>query len=124
MTAIERPALVEVQRGQVMLSTTLTPAQLAAATKVDVYDPDRGSDPDNGYQRRASTTRMAQAAAFYGEGTEKRQGRVFEDRRGLMPNPIIANIRPDEGEEEALTVDGSGFPPGVLITFYNHADEA
>ncbi len=103
MTAIERPALVEVQRGQVMLATTLTPAQLAAATKVDVYDPDRGSDDDNGYQRRASTTRMAQAAAFYGDGTEKRQGRVFEDRRGLMPNPIIANIRRPTSRVKPLT---------------------
>lgn len=131
MTAIERHALVEVQRGQVMLSTTLTPAQLAAATKVDVYDPDRGSDPDNGYQRRASTTRMAQAAAFYGEGTEKRQGRVFEDRRGLMPNPIIANVRPGDDDDEGITAgetDGvftdGAFPAGVQLTFYSDADRA
>jgi DGQHR domain-containing protein len=124
MTAIERPALVEVQRGQVMLSTTLTPAQLAAATEVDVYDPDRGSDPDNGYQRRASTTRMAQAAAFYGEGSEKRQGRVFEDRRGLMPNPIIANVRPgdDDGEEITAGETDRVFPAGVQLTFYSDAD--
>jgi DGQHR domain-containing protein len=124
MTAIERPALVEVQRGQVMLSTTLTPSQLAAATKVDVYDPDRGSDPDNGYQRRASTTRMAQAAAFYGEGTEKRQGRVFEDRRGLMPNPIIANIRPADGEYLGAGTEPTDgvFPPGVQLTFYSDVD--
>jgi len=124
MTAIERPALVEVQRGQVMLSTTLTPAQLATATKVDVYDPDRGSDPDNGYQRRASTTRMAQAAAFYGEGTEKRQGRVFEDRRGFMPNPIIANVRPGDDDGEEVMADGADrvFPAGVRLTFYSDAD--
>lgn len=122
MTAIERPALVEVQRGQVMLATTLTPAQLAAATKVDVYDPDRGSDDDNGYQRRASTTRMAQAAAFYGDGTEKRQGRVFEDRRGLMPNPIIANIRPADEPGEAADEGDDAFPPGVQLTFYSDAD--
>src|SRR5260370_17383043 len=94
MTAIERPAVVEVQRGQVMLSTTLTPAQLAAATKVDVYDPDRGSDPDNGYQRRASTTRMAQAAAFYGAGAEKRQGRGFGGPRRLTPHPLLARSPP------------------------------
>ncbi len=126
MTAIERPALVEVQRGQVMLSTTLTPAQLAAATKVDVYDPDRGADDDNGYQRRASTTRMAQAAAFYGEGTEKRQGRVFDDRRGLMPNPIIANVRPRQGEDdEVVAGEADGiFPVGVQLTFYSEADRA
>jgi DGQHR domain-containing protein len=125
MPTIERPALVEVQRGQVMLSTTLTPAQLAAATKVDVYDPDRGSDDDNGYQRRASTTRMAQAAAFYGEGTEKRQGRDFDDRRGLMPNPIIANVRPgddDEGEEIVAGETDGVFPAGVQLTFYSDAD--
>jgi DGQHR domain-containing protein len=122
MTAIERPALVEVQRGQVMLATTLTPAQLAAATKVDVYDPDRGSEDDNGYQRRASTTRMAQAAAFYGDGTEKRQGRVFEDRRGLMPNPIIANIRPADEPDEAANEGEDVFPPGVQLTFYSDAD--
>jgi DGQHR domain-containing protein len=122
MTAIERPALVEVQRGHLMLATTLTPAQLAAATKVDVYDPDRGSDDDNGYQRRASTTRIAQAAAFYGDGIEKRQGRVFEDRRGLMPNPIIANIRPADEPDEAADVGDDAFPPGVQLTFYSDAD--
>ncbi len=124
MNTIERPALVEVQRGQVMLATTLTPAQLAAATEVDVYEPARGSDDDNGYQRRASTTRMAQAAAFYGEGTEKRQGRVFEDRRGLMPNPIIANIRPVGEPGEASDEDADVFPPGVRLTFYSDADRA
>lgn len=124
MTAIERPALVEVQRGQVMLATTLTPAQLAAASRVDVYDPARGTDDDNGYQRRASTTRMAQAAAFYGDGTEKRQGRVFEDRRGLMPNPIIANIRPGDDEEAAGEASEGAFPPGVQLTFYSDADRA
>jgi DGQHR domain-containing protein len=122
MSTIERPALVEVQRGQVMLATTLTPAQLAAATEVDVYEPARGSDDNNGYQRRASTTRMAQAAAFYGEGTEKRQGRVFEDRRGLMPNPIIANIRPAGQPGEAPDEDADAFGPGVQLTFYSEAD--
>jgi DGQHR domain-containing protein len=123
MATIERPALIEVQRGQVMISTTLTPAQLEQYAKVDAYDPERGTDPGNGYQRRASGARIAQAADFYGEGQVKRVGRVFEDRRGLMPNPIIANIRPNE-EEEAPTFDSNGSPPGVLITFYNQADEA
>jgi len=124
MTAIERPALIEVQRGQVMVSTTLTPPQLEMTTRIDTYDPERGNDPDNGYQRRASPTRMAQAAAFYGEGDEKRQGRVFIDRRGLMPNPIIANIRPGSGEE-GVTSNGNGeFPPGVQITFCSTAEHA
>jgi DGQHR domain-containing protein len=122
MPTVERPALVEVQRGQVMLSTTLTPTQLEASTKVDIYDPDRGNDPSNGYQRRPSRTRIAQAAAFYGEGTEKRQGRVFEDRRGLMPNPIIANIRPEVDEEGEIFPSSSGLPPSVKITFYSDTD--
>ena len=52
---------------------------------------------------------MAQAAEFYGEGQLKKVGRIFEDRRGLMPNPIIANVRPSE-DDEALTVEGNGFP--------------
>jgi DGQHR domain-containing protein len=114
------------QRGHMMLSTTLTPGQLAGATQVDQYEPDRAADDDNGYQRRASTTRMAQAAAFYGEGQEKRQGRVFDDRRGLMPNPIIANIRPGDDEgEDTVAADGSLIlPPGVEITFYSNADQA
>ncbi|MFK0250053.1 DGQHR domain-containing protein [Amycolatopsis azurea] len=121
MNKIERPALIEVQRGQVMVSTTLTPPQLEAATNVDAYDPERGNDPNNGYQRRASPTRMAQAAVFYGEGTEKRQGRVFEDRQGLMPNPIIANIRSsDDSEVEAS--EGLGLPPGVEIEFHDEDD--
>lgn len=124
MATVERPALIEVQRGQIMISTTLTPAQLERYAKVDQYDPDRGTDPENGYQRRASGARIAQAGEFYGEGQVKRAGRVFEDRRGLMPNPIIANVRPDENEDKVLTVDGNGFPPGVLITFYNQADQA
>ena len=123
MATIERPALIEVQRGQLMISTTLTPAQLERYSKVDIYDPERGTDPHNGYQRRGSGARMAQAAEFYGEGQVKKVGRVFEDRRGLMPNPIIANVRPSE-DDEALTVEGNGFPPGVLTTFYNQADEA
>lgn len=123
MSTIERPALIEVQRGHVMLSTTLTPPQLEAATHVDVYDPERGNDPNNGYQRRASSTRMAQAAVFYGEGTEKRQGREFADRQGLMPNPIIANIRPPDDEEEQLIANGDlGLPPGVSIKFFTEAD--
>jgi DGQHR domain-containing protein len=123
MATIERPALIEVQRGQLMISTTLTPAQLERYSKVDIYDPERGADPDNGYQRRGSGARMAQAAEFYGEGRVKKVGRIFEDRRGLMPNPIIANVRPSD-DDEAPTVEGNGFPPGVLITFYNQADEA
>jgi len=122
MTAVERPALIEVQRGQVMVSTTLTPPHLEVSTSVDTYDPEHGSDPNNGYQRRPSTSRIAQAAAFYGEGDEKRQGRVFEDRHGLMPNPIVANIRSrDDGNGERGR-SGSDFPPGVKITFYSEAD--
>lgn len=123
MATVERPALVEVQRGQIMISTTLTPAQLERYSQVDAYDPERGNDPENGYQRRASGARIAQAAEFYGEGQVKRAGRVHEDRHGLMPNPIIANVRPGE-DDEVLDADGSGFPPGVLITFYNQADQA
>jgi DGQHR domain-containing protein len=124
MATIERPALVEVQRGRVMISTTLTPPQLERFAKVDTYDPDQGTNPANGYQRKASNARMAQAAEFYGEGQVKRVGRIFEDRRGLMPNPIIANVRPGE-DDAGLTVNGTdGFPRGILITFYNNADEA
>ncbi|MEU8178676.1 DGQHR domain-containing protein [Microbispora hainanensis] len=123
MGAIQRPALIEVQRGHVMLSTTFTPPQLEAATNVDTYDPERGNDPNNGYQRRASSTRMAQAAVFYGEGTEKRQGRVFEDRQGLMPNPIIANIRsPEDGEGDVNSNNDLGLPPGVQVEFQSEED--
>ena len=123
MATIESPALIEVQRGQMMISTTLTPSQLETSSSVDTYDPERGTDPENGYQRRASRTRIAQAAGFYGEGSVKQQGRVFEDRQGLMPNPIIANIRP--GPNDAITVSRNNvFPPGVLVTFYTTADEA
>ncbi|WP_194908665.1 DGQHR domain-containing protein [Catenulispora rubra] len=121
MSAVERPALIEVQRGHAMISTTLTPMQLGAVSDVDMYDPDRGNDPDNGYQRRPSRTRIAQAAAFYGEGSEKRQGRVFDDRRGLMPNPIIANVRPGE-DETPEGIHLGEFPTGVNVTFYSDAD--
>ena len=125
MTAVERPALVEVQRGHVMLSTTLTPSQLARFAKVDTYEPDLGNDPANGYQRRASSTRITQAAAFYGEGKEKRPGREFEDRRGLMPNPIIANIRPNAGQRsEDVNSRGYEVPGGVKITFNTDSDWA
>src|SRR5438309_366931 len=48
MATVERPALIEVQRGQIMISTTLTPAQLERYAKVDAYDPERGTDPGNG----------------------------------------------------------------------------
>lgn len=119
---IDRPALIEVQRGKILVSTTLTPAQLKACTKVDAYDPDKGNDPGNGYQRRPSPTRMAQAAEFYGDGEERRAGRVIPDRRGLMPNPIIANIRADE--VDGIKVDDElGLPEGVTITFFSDADQ-
>lgn len=106
-----------------MISTTLTPSQLEATSTVDTYDPERGNDPENGYQRRPSTSRIAQAAAFYGEGFEKRQGREFEDRRGLMPNPIIANIRPSQGDSSDPEEHGV-FAPGVVLSFYSDADQA
>ncbi|URN12059.1 DGQHR domain-containing protein [Streptomyces radiopugnans] len=121
MGSVERPALVEVQRGNIMVSTTFTPAQLHGTTNVDAFDPDRGNDPENGYQRLGSSTRMAQAASFYGEGTEKRQGRVFEDRQGLMPNPIIANIR-SAGEESSPEENDLGLPPGVRLEFFSDSD--
>jgi len=121
MATVERPALVEVQRGRVMISTTLTPAELEHYSNVDVYDPEHGTDPENGYQRRASGPRMAQAAEFYGEGEVKKAGRAFEDRRGLMPNPIIANVRPSDDDERSIV---DGFPPGVAIKYFNQADEA
>ncbi|MEU1021202.1 DGQHR domain-containing protein [Streptomyces sp. NPDC005904] len=121
MAEIKRPALIEVQRGRAMVSTTFTPAQLHDATDVDAYDPERGNDPENGYQRRGSATRMAQAASFYGEGEEKRQGRVFEDRHGLMPNPIIANIRPAADGDPTDDL-GLGLPAGVIIKFSSDED--
>jgi len=124
MGAIERPTLVEVQRGELMISTTLTPSQLDTTSAVDTYDPERGNDPENGYQRRPSTSRIAQAAAFYGEGTEKRQGREFEDRRGLMPNPIIANIRPADPNARSNPNGGDTFAPGVKLNFHSDADRA
>jgi DGQHR domain-containing protein len=65
---------------------------------------------------------MAQAAAFYGEGSEKRQGRVFQDRRGLMPNPIIANIRPPEDANEDRDNERDPFPTSITITFYSESD--
>ena len=44
---IDRPALIEVQRGRPLVSTTLTPAQLRTLTRVDAYDPALGNDPSN-----------------------------------------------------------------------------
>ena len=87
-------ALVEVQRGQVMLATTLTPAQLAAARSLTIRP--GGVDNDNGYQRRASTSAWLRLLPSMAMGPRS-VGRVFEDRRGLMPNPIIANIRQAAG---------------------------
>lgn len=117
---ISRPALIEVQRGHVMASTTLTPSQLAKLTSVDIYDPAVENESENGYQRRPSTTRITQAAVFYGEGVEKRQGRELPDHRGLMPNPIVANIRSDDaiGGDRSL----ESLAPGVEMTFQNDED--
>ena len=120
---IERPCLIEVQRGVLMVSTTLHPTELEAVTAVDVYDPARSEEADNGYQRKASQTRAAQAAAFYGEGVERRQGREHEDRRGLMPNPVIANVRRDEDDEIPLPAATNGAAHGVRLSFYSPADE-
>jgi DGQHR domain-containing protein len=125
---IQRDALVIVQRGVAMVHTSFTPEQVRDCTKVDVFKPERADDPDNGYQRNASVTRMNQAAAFYGEGSEKRQGRKFEDRGELMPNPIIANIRPDdEGEDDDAAVvgvieDDLVLPTGVALVFLSDDD--
>jgi DGQHR domain-containing protein len=108
-----------------MVSTTFTPRQLKSLTKVDIYNPDLGNDPSNGYQRRASSTRITQAAAFYGEGTDKRQGQEFEDRHGLMPNPIIANIRSDSTASPDVRRSGElNLPYGVDIVFNTDADRA
>lgn len=118
MKLIKVPAMLEVQRGRLMASTTFNPAQLAAYGQVDHYDPTRGSHPNNGYQRRPSETRINQAASFYGEGVERRNGREFDDRRGLMPNPIIANVRMDP----AGVPNDLGLPPGVHLDFQAGVD--
>jgi DGQHR domain-containing protein len=118
---IDRPALVEVQRGRIMVSTTLTPAQLRMSTKVDAYDPTKGNDPSNGYQRKPSLSRMNQAAEFYGEGVTNRGGKETHDRKGLMPNPIISNIRgSNRGDDDESPSDE--LPDGVSLTFFSDAD--
>lgn len=51
---------------------------------------------------------------------ERRQGREFEDRKGLMPNAIIANIRNDQDENAS---NGAGDDaPGVRISYGSEAD--
>lgn len=101
-------------------------------TRVDAYDPAKGNDPTNGYQRMPSATRMNQAAEFYGEGVANRAGKATHDRRGLMPNPIIANIRSDKetGDDafenlvDVPNVHLSSADPAVIDAQHTRVSEA
>ena len=77
--------LLLVQRGQPILLSAMPPKEVIDHRRIDEFD--SIANPD-GYQRRPVTARMRKAGDYYrGAG-----GRM----PGLMPNPLLANIR--EGE--------------------------
>ncbi|MCY3886927.1 MAG: DGQHR domain-containing protein [Chloroflexi bacterium] len=77
--------LLLVQRGQPILLSAMPPKAVIQHHQIDQFD--SLSNPD-GYQRNPVTARIRKAGEYY---------RGSEDRvPGLMPNPLLANIRQDD----------------------------
>ncbi|MER6917271.1 DGQHR domain-containing protein [Streptomyces sp. NPDC000594] len=111
-----------VQRGTPMLQGFASAATVSEVQAVDTYNPDSRT----GYQRDPVQTRVRKAAVYYQNG-------------GRMPNPLLANIRPDDFERVGVIVDhdrggydralreggnwvGSGLlklPPDIKIWIYD-----
>ena len=89
--------LLLVQRGQPILLSAMPPKQVIHHRRIDEFD--SIANPD-GYQRNAVTARMRKAGDYY-RGTEGRMP-------GLMPNPLLANIREgDLAEADLNFCDGN-----------------
>ena len=89
--------LLLVQRGQPILLSAMPPKAVIQHRRIDEFDTIENPD---GYQRNPVTARMRKAGEYY---------RGSEDRvPGLMPNPLLANIREDDLVEGDINFcDGS-----------------
>ena len=83
--------LLVVQRGQPILLSAMPPKAVIQHRRIDEFD--SISNPD-GYQRSPVTARMRKAGEYY-RGSEDREP-------GLMPNPLLANIREDDLAERDI----------------------
>ena len=88
--------LLLVQRGQPILLSAMAPEAVMQHHRIDQFD---SITNPGGYQRSLVTARMRRAGEYY-RGSEHRDP-------GLMPNPLLANIR----EEDLAGVDVH-FPGG------------
>ena len=77
--------LLLVQRGQPILLSAMPPKAVIQHHRIDEFD--SSSNPD-GYQRNPVTARMRKAGEYYRGGNGRPPG--------LMPNPLLANIRKDD----------------------------
>ena len=73
----------------------MSPDAVVQHRRIDEFD---SSSSREGYQRSAVAARMRKAAEYY-RGSEERQP-------GLMPNPLLANIREDDLPEAAISFHG------------------
>ena len=80
-----------VQRGTPMLQAYAASKLIAEQGSIDIHDP----DSDTGYQRTLVTARIKQTADYY-------------ERGGLMPNPLLINIREADFDDVRVAVDGGG----------------
>jgi DGQHR domain-containing protein len=79
-----------VQRGVAMLQTYADAPLITRQGRIDIHDP----KTDAGYQRKLVTARTKQTADYYQGG-------------GLMPNPLLINIRDEDfASGVTLVVDG------------------
>ena len=88
-----------VQRGIPMLQAYAPAPLLAKQGRVDVHDP----ESESGYQRQLVTARTKQTADYYKDG-------------GLMPNPLLVNIRDEDFENGVVLVvdeDTTGYDAAV-----------
>jgi DGQHR domain-containing protein len=99
---VQIPGALCVQRGTRMLQAFTDAITIADHQEVDIFNPDTGE----GYQRAPVTARVRKAARYY------------DEKRGLMPNPLLVNIRKiDMDEQRAVVVvdsDQTGYENAVL----------
>ena len=98
-TALEGTLIV--QRGQPILFSAMPPDAVIRHREIDEFD--SFSNPD-GYQRSPVPARMRKAGEYY-RGSKERPP-------GLMPNPLLANIREDDLSRGTLSFrdgDGAGY---------------
>jgi DGQHR domain-containing protein len=84
---VQLDGALAVQRGWPTFLTFAPALDVVRQAKVDIYDP----KTEEGYQRSPTPARMRAAAHYYSEG-------------GLMPNPLLVNIRENDFDQVRIKV--------------------